>query len=155
MSWTIIFILILVGLIFLLLEMLVIPGTTVIGAIGFVLIAIGIWQGYASHGSPGGHYLLAGTLFITVILISLSLRSKTWNRVMLHTEVDGKANLIDENAIKPGDVGKSVSRLVPMGKALINNEYYEVSSSGEFIDPGVEITVVSIEKNKIFVKSIM
>jgi len=72
---------------------------------------------------------------------------------MLHTNVDGKANLIDENAIKPGDVGKSVSRLVPMGKALINNEYYEVSSSGEFIDPGTEITIVSIEKNKIFVKS--
>lgn len=155
MSWTVILILILVGLIFLLLEMLVIPGTTVIGAIGFILIAIGIWQGYASHGTPGGHYLLAGTLFFTVLLIGMSLRSKTWNRVMLHTEVDGKANLIDRNAVNPGDVGKTVSRLIPMGKALINNEYYEVSTSGEVIDPGTEIEVVKIENNKIFVKSIM
>lgn len=153
MSWTIILVLILVGLIFLLLEMLVIPGTTVIGAIGFILIAIGIWQGYASHGTPEGHYLLAGTVFFTVLLIAMSLRTKTWNHVMLHTEVDGKANLIDENAIKPGDVGKTVSRLIPMGKALINNEYYEVSTLGEVIDPGTEIVVLSIEKNKIFVKS--
>lgn len=153
MSWTIILVLILVGLIFLLLEMLVIPGTTVVGAIGFILIAIGIWQGYASHGTPEGHYLLAGTVFFTVLLIAMSLRSKTWNRVMLHTEVDGKANLIDKNVLKPGDVGKTVSRLIPMGKALINNEYFEVSTSGEVIDPGTEIVVLSIEKNKIFVKS--
>ena len=153
MSWTIIFVLILAGLIFLLLEILVVPGTTVVGAIGFILMAIGIWQGYAAHGTPEGHYLLAGTLFATILLISMALRSKTWNRVMLHTNLDGKANVIDENAVKPGDTGKSVSRLVPMGKALINNEYYEVSSSGEFIDPGTEITVVRIENNKIFIKS--
>jgi membrane-bound ClpP family serine protease len=125
----------------------------VVGAIGFVLIAIGIWQGYAAHGTPEGHYLLAGTIFFTVILIAMSLRSKTWNRVMLHTEIDGKANVIEENAVRPGDTGKSSSRLIPMGKALINNEYYEVSTYGEVIDPGTEITVVRIENNKIFVKS--
>lgn len=153
MSWSIILILILAGLLFLLLEMLVIPGTTVVGAIGFILIAIGIWQGYASHGTPEGHYLLAGTVFFTVLLIAMSLRSKTWNRVMLHTEVDGKANVIDENAVKPGDTGKAVSRLVPMGKAFINNEYYEVSTTGEFIDQGTEIVIERIENNKIFVKS--
>jgi membrane-bound ClpP family serine protease len=74
---------------------------------------------------------------------------------MLHTEVDGKANLIDRNTVNPGDVGKTVSRLIPMGKALINNEYYEVSTFGEVIDPGQEIEVVKIENNKIFVKLIM
>lgn len=49
MSWTVIIVLILVGLLFLLLEALVIPGTTIVGVIGFVLIAIGVWQSYAIH----------------------------------------------------------------------------------------------------------
>lgn len=153
MSWTIILVLIIVGLLLLVLEVLVIPGTTVVGITGFVLIAVGIWQSYATFGTPAGHFILIGTIALTLIALWLSLRSKTWKKVMLDTSLDGKVNQIEESAIAVGDIGKAVSRLVPMGKALINDEYYEVTSTGEFIDHGTEIKVVKIEKNKIFVKS--
>jgi membrane-bound ClpP family serine protease len=53
--------------------------------------------------------------------------------------------------IKDGDSGKSVSRLAPSGKAIINNEIVEVHTFGEFIDQEVEITVISVKDNKIFV----
>lgn len=152
MTWTIILVLILVGLLFLILEVLVIPGTTFVGLTGFVLIAIGIWQSYAVHGAPTGHYVLAATIGITVVSLWLSLRSKTWNKVMLHTSIDSKANIHEENSIKIGDIGIATSRLVPMGKALINDEYFEVTSTSELIDPGTEIKVVKIDRNKIFVK---
>ncbi len=152
MSWTIIAVLIIVGLVFLILELLVVPGTSVVGILGFILIAIGVWQAYAVYGSPAGHYTLAGTLFLTLIVLGFSLRSKTWRRVMLKSEIDGKVNVVKKNSIKAGDVGLSVSRLVPMGKALINNEYFEVRSSGEFIDENTEIVVVKIDNNRIFVK---
>ena len=152
MSWTIILVLILVGLLFLILEILVVPGTTVVGIAGFILITIGIWQTYAFHSTVTGHYVLAGTLVLSIAAIALSLRSKTWNRVMLHTELDGRANMHDLAKIKIGDEGVSISRLAPMGKALINDEYYEVSSPGEFVDEGKAIIITKIEHKKIFVK---
>ena len=39
-----------------------------------------------------------------------------------------------------------------MGKALINGEFYEVSTDGDFVDPKTEILVLKIEYNKIIVK---
>jgi membrane-bound ClpP family serine protease len=152
MSWTIILVLILVGLLFLILEILVVPGTTVVGIVGFILMAIGIWQTYAFHSTTTGHYVLAGTLVLSIGAIVLSLRSRTWNRAMLHTELGGRVNMHDLAKIKIGDEGIAISRLAPMGKALINDEYYEVSSPGEFIDEGKAIVITKIEHKKIFVK---
>nr|NQU92982.1 hypothetical protein [Bacteroidota bacterium] len=152
MSWTVIAVLIIVGLLFLLLEILVVPGTTVVGIVGFILIAIGIWQTYIVYGAPAGHYILAGSILLTVVALGFSLRAKTWNRAMLHSEIDSQTNVISDSSIKVGDVGKTVSRLVPSGKALINNEYFEVHSSGEFIDPQTHVEVTKIEFNKIWVK---
>jgi membrane-bound ClpP family serine protease len=152
MPWLLIATFILIGLIFLALEILVIPGVGVAGVIGFILIAVGVWQAYASHGLAAGHSVLGGTLALTVLTLVLSLRSKTWRRLALSTSIDSKVNVIDETKIKPGDTGKTVSRLAPMGKAIINDEFYEVSTNGDFIDQQTEITVLKIEFNKIIVK---
>lgn len=152
MTWTIIIILILVGLLFLILEVVVIPGTTVVGIVGFVLMIVAVWQTYVVYGSTSGHLVLGGTLVLTLVGLRFALRSKTWDRVMLKSNIDGRANVIPEGSVKVGDVGKSISRIVPTGKALINDEYFEVCSSGEFIDPENDIEVVKIEHNKIFVK---
>lgn len=152
MSWVVIASLITIGLIFLILEILVVPGTTVVGIVGFILMGIGLWQTYIVYGTPIGHYVLGGSVLLTLGALGLSLRSKTWNRAMLHTEIDSKANVYDLAKINVGDSGKTVSRLVPMGKAMINNEFYEVRSSGEFVDQETEIIVTKIEFNKIFVK---
>ena len=152
MSWTVIAALIIIGLIFLILEILVVPGTTVVGVVGFILMTIGIWQTYIVYGNTTGHYVLAGSLVLTLGVLGLSLRSKTWRHAMLDAKIDGKTNVFDETKIKIGDSGKALSRLVPMGKAFINDDYYEVRSSGEFIDEGSEIIITKIEHNKIFVK---
>jgi membrane-bound ClpP family serine protease len=154
MSLTVIAVLIIVGLLFLMLEILVVPGTTVVGVVGFILIAIGVWQTYAVYGAPVGHYVLAGTLVLTIAALALSLRSNTWRRFMLKSNLDGKANVVDENAVKVGDEGISISRLAPMGKALINGQYFEVSSTGDFIDEQSKIVVTKIEFNKIYIKKV-
>ena len=96
--------------------------------------------------------MLAGTIVGTVAVLAYSLRAKTWRRVALKTEINSRVNIIDENKLKPGDTGKSISRLVPGGKAVFNNEFYEVRSLGNFIDPGVDIIIDKIEDHKIFVK---
>ncbi|MBN2173008.1 MAG: serine protease [Bacteroidales bacterium] len=154
MTWTIIGVLIGVGFLFLLLEILVLPGTNIAGVIGFVLLGIGIWQAYEVYGGFAGTITLMGTILLSMFALYLALKSKTWKRAALNKNIDGKVNEIDPEKLKPGDRGKTVSRLVPMGKAVFNGEYYEVKTSGEFVDPETEIEVVKIEFNKILVKKV-
>jgi membrane-bound ClpP family serine protease len=152
--WTIIIILILVGILMLLIEILVIPGSGVAGIIGFGLMVAGIWIAYTNEGVREGHITLGITLAVNVIGLLLALRSKTWNNAMLHTEIDGKTRTIDLDLIKVGDRGKTISRCAPMGKAIFHNQFYEVSAYSDFIDQEKEIEITKISGNKIFIKQI-
>jgi membrane-bound ClpP family serine protease len=152
MHWLLIASLIIIGLVFLVLEILVIPGVGIAGVIGFLLIAVGVWQSYSVYGTIAGHLVLAGTFILTVLALFISLRGKTWRKLALSTSIDSKVNVIDHELIRKGDSGKTVSRLAPMGKAQINGEFYEVSTNGDFIDQQTEIVVEKIEYNKIIVK---
>lgn len=151
MSWLLIVILILLGLLFLLLEVMVIPGSTIAGVIGFGLVFIGLWQAYASKGATAGHIVLASTLVLTAFALYFSFKTGTWKRMALKTTVDGKMDQLEGIAINQGDKGITVSRLAPAGKAMINNEIVEVHTFGEFIDQEEEITVLLLKDNKIFV----
>ncbi len=152
MHWLLIATFIVLGLLFLVLEILVIPGVGIAGVIGFILIAVGVWQTYAVYGMLAGHLVLAGTFLLTVLTLVLSLRGRTWKRLMLSTNIDSKVNVVDAQKIKVGDEGKTVSRLAPMGKALINGEFFEVRTNGDFIDQQTTIEVEKVDHNKIYVK---
>lgn len=152
MTWTVIGVLILIGIIFIILEILVIPGVAVFGILGFIIILIGVWQTYESYGNTAGHIVLGSSLLLSILALVFSLRSKTWKKMMLNSHIDGKTNIIDEEKIKVGDAGKTTSRLSPAGKAFIGGDFYEVHTQSEFIDPGIEIIVTKIEFNKIYVK---
>ncbi len=100
MFWLIIGVLIFVGLAFLVLEILVIPGTGIAGIIGFILMGIGIWQAYSVYGSTAGHYTLGGTIVLTVLMLILALRSKTWKKIMLKKKIDSRVNVIERMNVK-------------------------------------------------------
>ena len=152
MFWLVIAILIVIGLLCLVLEILVIPGTGVAGIIGFLLLAIGIWQAYSVYGPTAGHLTVGGTIVLTLVTLVLSLRAKTWKRIMLDSKIDSRVNIIDGQKLKVGDSGKTISRLVPAGKAFINGEFYEVRTTGAFLDPETIVEIEKIDSNKIFVK---
>ncbi len=152
--WTIIIVLILVGLLMMILEITVIPGAGFAGIIGFALMAIAIWLSYSREGIMAGNITLGATLVINVVGLVLALRSKTWKNAMLKTVNSGKVNTIKEGNLKIGDVGTTISRCAPMGKADFNNTYYEVSTLSEFIDQNKKIEIIRITGNKIFIKKI-
>jgi len=153
MSWLIILILILGGLGLLILELLVIPGTTIVGIVGFVLISVGVWQGYAQYGSASGTLILLGALIVSIGSFYFSLRSNTWNKAKLDKSIDSKVNT-EAQELSVGDEGMTTSRLNPMGKAFINNAFYEVSTHGEFVDNDKKIKILSIDGNKVLVELI-
>ena len=152
--WTFIIILILVGILMLLLEVLVIPGSGFAGIIGFGLMVAGIWLAYSREGTKAGHITLAVTLGVNLIGLLLALRSKTWKKAMLSTEIEGRVRTIDPQKLHIGDKGITVSRCAPMGKATFSDKFYEVSALAEFIDESAVIKIVKISGNKIFVKQI-
>jgi len=143
--------LIFLGVLFLLLEILVIPGTTLAGIVGFGLLFVGIWQAYSSKGITEGHITLGSTLVITVTSLYFSFKAGTWKRMALKTTIDGKMDQIAGMSISEGDSGITVSRLAPSGKAMINDGIIEVHTYGEFIDQEKEIVVISVKDNKITV----
>ncbi len=151
MSWLLIITLIVVGLLMLILEILVVPGF-ILGIAGFGLLVFGIYNSYFHYGLFAGNITLMATLIFTVILLVLTLRSKTWNKLKLKTQNTGRVNEIDENIVKSGDIGLSISRLAPSGKAEFKNEFFEVRTFGEFIDQNKEIEIIKISENKIYVK---
>jgi len=95
---------------------------------------------------------LGGSVVLSVVFLMLVLKSKTWKKLTLKSEIDSKVNVIDESQVKVGDTGLTVSRLAPAGKAMFKNDYFEVHTQGEFIDPDTEIIVTKVDFNKIYVK---
>ena len=152
MVWIVIASLIVIGIIFLLLEVLVVPGTTVVGFIGAGMMIGGIYLSYDVYGPQIGTYTLVSSVILSVIAIGLALRSGTWKKIMLNTEVDGKINSVDSQKVYSGDEGLTITRLNPMGKALIKEEYYEVTSKDNLISENQEIVVIKVDGNKIIVK---
>jgi len=152
--WWIVILLILIGIALLVIEVLVIPGAGVAGIIGFGVMVAGIWLAYTRIGIGEGNIVLITTLAVNIIGITLTLRSKTWKKVMLNTEISAKVNTIDSDSLNVGDKGVTISRCAPMGKVLIDGQYLEVSTLSEFIDQESEIEIIRISGNKIYIKQI-
>ncbi|MBN2742581.1 NfeD-like partner-binding protein [Breznakibacter xylanolyticus] len=152
MTTLVIVLLILTGLILLLLEFFVIPGVTVVGVAGALLIAAGIFFTYRNFGPGGGHIALIITLLAGLVMVLLALRSKTWDRLALKSEIDSNITTVDESCVKEGDDGITISRLNPIGKAQIGNQIIEAHCPGHFIDEKTPVQVVKVHKTYIIVK---
>ena len=152
MTFYVILFLIALGFLLILLEIFVMPGTAIMGIIGLALMTAGVWSTYNTYGATWGNYTLLTTGFSSFILVAYALKSNTWKRFMLRAEVKGKALSVQEHDVKVGQFGVTSSRLAPMGKALINSRYYEVHSSGPFIDENEEIVVVKTKGLSTFVE---
>lgn len=151
MNWAVIITIILIGIIGLVLEFLVVPGG-IVGIISGLVIAGGIGIAYYQYGVLAGNITLIVTVIGIIVGIFFMLRSRTWKKLMLNTQIDSKVNEVNEAKIKPGSEGITVSRLAPSGKASFDGEVAEVFSAHDFIDENEEIIVLKIEGNKITVK---
>jgi len=151
MLWLVI-VLIVVGILLLLLEVLVIPGTGFAGIAGFASVVAGIWIAYTDLGTSTGNIVLVVTILVNVLAIWLGIRSKTWKRAALTSTIDGKVNGISDLNLNVGDIGTTVSRCAPMGKAEFGNKFVEVDARGDFVDQGTQVEIIKIDNSKIFIK---
>jgi membrane-bound ClpP family serine protease len=147
--------LILLGILLFLVEFFIIPGVTIAGIGGALLMGVAVFMAYRTHGTTAGHYTLLSTLLITITALVLALRSKTWRRLMLKTNIDGKVEVgLEDHTIKPGDKGETITRLAPIGMVRINEKAVEGKSIGGFLDPKTKVEVVKVLGTQIIVKPI-
>ena len=141
------------GICLVLLEILVLPGF-IVGVIGGCMMLFGIGSTYYYYGFFTGNIVLIGTVILSAVAAVLAFNSKTWKRISLHAEIDGRVNNPDVSNVSPGDTGVALTRLGPMGNVRINDIVLEGKAEDGMIDSGAEIEVVSVGTSSVTVKLI-
>ncbi|MBC8084537.1 MAG: NfeD family protein [Hymenobacter sp.] len=146
--------LLLFGLLFLVAEVIFIPGTTIVGLVGFGLLAAGVWYGYRDLGTGTGHVLLAGSLVATGVLVYIGLRPRNLARVALNDVNNSHVRDARLPDVLPGATGRTLSALRPAGTVLFAENRREVTTRGEFVAAGTTVRVLRIEQNRIVVEGV-
>lgn len=147
-----IILLILLGIVLLLIEFAVIPGVTIAGIGGFLLLGASVYIAFTEYGTGAGFVTLAVVLVLAPAIVYYFFKSRAGKKMILENKIDGKVDLVDHHKIAVGDTGKTIGRLAPMGKVKIKGEVVEGQSTGAFIDHNTEIKVLKIVSNKIIVE---
>lgn len=141
-------------MILLIIEIVFIPGTTVVGIAGFLCSAYGVYLGYDYFGNFGGTLTLIGTTILYLGAIVYALKTKSWERFSLKDVNSGRFNEDDDFTVKVGDQGVSISSLKPIGKGMFNDKEMEVTSEGTYVREDQEIEIIRIDNKKVIVKPI-
>lgn len=144
--------LLLLGIALVIAEIIFVPGTTLVGILGFVCLIGGIYLVYDGFGTKYGHITLIGTGSLIIVLIIYSLKSNTWKGMALDQQITSKVNDGDEFNINEGCIAVTISNLRPIGTIEFENEQFEAESEGEFIDANTTVKVVKINNKQIIVK---
>ena len=151
----IIIILIVLGILLFVIEFLLVPGVTIAGIGGLVLTVFGVYKAFSDYGSTVGVWVLIGTVLLSIFVLAMSLRARTWNRLMLKTNIQGTVDTdLTQEQVRVGDRGTTVTRLAPMGKILVNDLVREAKSIEGYVEQHADIEIVSVEGTRISVKPI-
>ena len=152
MSLLAIILFIILGLLLLLIEFAVIPGITIAGIGGFLLLIGSVYIAFRSYGNVAGFITLSIVLIAAPLLIYYFFKSRSGKKMILESQINGKVETLNQENIKVGDIGKSIGRLAPGGKVKINGEVVEAQSTGSFIDQHTEVKIIKVLSNKIIVE---
>ena len=150
MTISIIALLLIVGFIFIVIEVFLVPGFSVPGLAGIGMIGYGIFRAKMTYGSSGALVTFAVSAVAAIILIKAALRSRIVKKFGLeYSEKEAKA--VDDYSILIGKNGTAMSTLRPSGTAMIDNIRYDVVTDGEYIEKDSPIRVSEIEGTRIIV----
>ena len=146
--------LIVIGMVLILTEIMLIPGVGIAGILGFLSVGGACYYAFYEFGTLTGIIVLASNAVVLILLLVYVLRAKTWKKFELTTNIDSKA-VSSDDVPEIGDRGKTTTRLAPIGMVRIGKHTVEVKALEGMIDPGVDVEVVLIEENKIYVSPII
>lgn len=145
------------GLILLVLEMFV-PSFGILGILGIAALIFGITMGAFDTGNALqslGIAVLVAAIFIAVFAYVFR-RKGIWNRFILRDQLgreQGYLPHVDRQSWL-GLEGVALSELRPAGVVEINGQRVDVVTSGEFVERGKPIRVLTVDGTRIVVKEI-
>lgn len=148
----IIIFLVLLGVFFLVVELMFLPGVTVGTILSLVSYAVAVYMGFERFGFAGGAVTLAAVVAVSIVAVVISLRAKTWRRLSLKQKIESSSMDSPSDTVKVGQHGVTVSRLSPMGKVNIDGKVYEAKSIDAYIDQRSDVEVVGFENFTVVVK---
>lgn len=154
MTILIILFLIFLGVLLLLLEFAVIPGITIAGIGGALLLGASIYMAFDAYGLPAGFLTLAFVIFLVPVLFLRFFKGRAGKKMILESEITGKVNENETDLISTGDEGITLGRLAPMGMVRVKDRVVEGKSVSGFIDQKVRVRVTEVLKNQIIVQPI-
>lgn len=149
----VIIVFLMVGAIFLILtEIFLLPGITIAGIAGALFAIGGVAYAY-SIGTTIGNTTLGSSIVVFGGVFSWLLRSNSFRRVSLKTDIESTVTSPRDLDIKVGDEGVTLSRLAPIGKARFNHITVEAKSTGEFIDEHTQVVIIRVDGYNVIVES--
>ncbi len=154
MNILIILFLVFLGIVLLLIEFTILPGVTIAGIGGIIMLGASVYLAFVSYGSVAGFISLFFVLIVSPWLIYRMFKTRMGKKMMLESKITGNSGEVDINQVHVGDEGVCISRLAPMGKVRIAHHDYEAKSNGIFIDQKTHIRVVEVLRNQLIVEPI-
>ena len=154
MEWITIVSLLVFGILLLVVEIVLVPGTTLVGIAGVILMGVGIWMGFRDLGLVYGYWMLGISVLLTAGAVYFGLKKQTWQKFTLTTVNKAKVNEDVMPEVQIGEIGKTLSSLRPSGTGFFNGRQYEVQTNGEFVPTGSDIRVIKIAHHKITVEPV-
>jgi membrane-bound serine protease (ClpP class) len=155
-----------VGLILLLVEVFVIPGFGIFGALGIAALLSGLGLSLVGAGATWGVILFALGQVMLALLIAIAValallrvapRLPFGRPLVLETGLtaeSGYASAPEADRQWLGKRGTAASTLRPAGIAHFDHERVDVVTEGEFIETGEAIEVIRVDGNRIVVRSV-
>ena len=147
--------LIIVGILLLVAELVLLPGISVAGIGAFLSLAVAAVYGFFLYGILGGSVVLAAIIIVAVAAVVVSLRANTWQRLSLKSTIDATSTPTPEqNDIRIGQRGETLTRLAPMGKVQVGDVTVEAKSVDAYIDPRQVVEVIGYDNTAVVVRRI-
>ena len=153
-EWITVLSLISLGIALLVVEIIFVPGTTIVGVVGFALVLVGVVFSFRYFGNTVGWMTASGSAAGTTVILYFCFKSDMWSRFASKATMDGKVNEGELTSLQLGTEGIALSALRPIGKAELNGKVYEVKTFGSYLETGKRIKVIEILSNQIVVEQI-
>ena len=143
------------GLLFLVAELVLLPGVSIGAVLALVCYGSSVYLAFRDFGPVTGTVVILVILVLSIIATVVSLRAKTWQRFSLKQEIRSSSMpVIPAEELQVGDRGVTLSRLSPMGKVEIGGRIYEAKSTDVYIDQRSTVEVVGFENFNVVVRKV-
>ncbi|WP_194777288.1 NfeD family protein [Pararhodonellum marinum] len=153
MTWFLLISLLTIGLILVLVEILFVPGTTIVGILGLLVSAAGIYYGFMVFEASTAWTILGLMVLAHTGLLVYGFSSGVWTRFALKETMSSRSHDDRLLGLEVGMKGKAISDIKPFGKAEFGDIIYEVKSESGFVRNGTAVIIHRLENNKIIIKS--